>query len=249
VLVPIYLLHRYQVQAVAKLIGGNDFRYTLRGDGQGGPSPVPADRQRAAINALIETLDADTLMLPAGLAEKIPPRPPGFARTRETFRSATGSQFDPLAPAASAATLTLQALLSPERAARMNRNGAPDFAELVSKLLDATWLPAPVADLGYDALDMQTNLLVLDGLLRLAVHDSADPSVRSAALAGVARVRSRTDRTARVTPEVLAYLRSARARIDGVLADPSTLDSMPSVTVPPGSPIGAAAGDAAGWIR
>ncbi|MEO1065662.1 MAG: hypothetical protein AAFZ07_29985, partial [Actinomycetota bacterium] len=175
-------------------------------------------------------------------------RPPGFARTRETFQSATGAPFDPLAPAASAATLTLAALLSPERAARMNRNGAPDFAELVTDLLDATWFPAPVAELNYDAIDRQTNLLVLDGLLRLAVDASADPSVRAAALAGVARVQSRTDRTARVTPDVLAFLRLARMRIDSVLDDPSTIDT-PSVTVPPGSPIGAATGDDAGWVR
>ncbi len=249
VLVPIYLLHRFQIQAVGKLVGGLDFRYTLRGDGQAGPAPVPADRQRAAMRALIATLDADVLSLPAGLAAKIPPRPPGFSRTRETFVSPTGGQFDPLAPAASAAALTLDVLLNPERAARMNRSAAPDFAELVAGLLDATWFPAPVAELRYDALDMQTNLLVLDGLLRLAVDASADPSVRAAALAGVARIQSRTDRSARVTPDVLAFLRLARSRIERVLDDPAGLDTIPSVTVPPGSPIGAATGDAAGWIR
>ena len=34
VLVPLYLLHRFQVQAVGKIVGGQNFTYALRGDGQ-----------------------------------------------------------------------------------------------------------------------------------------------------------------------------------------------------------------------
>jgi hypothetical protein len=34
VLVPIYLLHRYQTEAVSKLVAGADYRFALRGDGQ-----------------------------------------------------------------------------------------------------------------------------------------------------------------------------------------------------------------------
>ena len=55
VLVPIYLLHRYQLQAVGKLIGGQYFSYTLRGDGQSEPETVDAEKQWAAINALLVT--------------------------------------------------------------------------------------------------------------------------------------------------------------------------------------------------
>ena len=32
-LVPIYMLHRYQVEAASKLIGGMDYTFALRGDG------------------------------------------------------------------------------------------------------------------------------------------------------------------------------------------------------------------------
>ncbi|MGB5740717.1 MAG: zinc-dependent metalloprotease, partial [Woeseia sp.] len=66
-LVPIYLLHRYQLHAVAKLIGGNTFTYALRGDGQSPSQPVSPARQRAAINALLLTLDPARLALPQGL--------------------------------------------------------------------------------------------------------------------------------------------------------------------------------------
>ena len=33
-LVPLYLFHRYQTEAATKEIGGLDYRYNLRGDGQ-----------------------------------------------------------------------------------------------------------------------------------------------------------------------------------------------------------------------
>ncbi len=56
VLVPIYLLHRFQIQAVAKLIGGQYYRYNMRGDGQLAPVIVDAQKQQAAIDALISSM-------------------------------------------------------------------------------------------------------------------------------------------------------------------------------------------------
>src|SRR5207247_8099963 len=34
VLVAVYMLHRYQVEAASKLVGGMDYTFALRGDGQ-----------------------------------------------------------------------------------------------------------------------------------------------------------------------------------------------------------------------
>jgi hypothetical protein len=64
VLVPVYLLHRYQLQAVGKLVGGQHFTYAARGDGQPAARPVAPERQRAAIEALLGTLSPDVLRLP-----------------------------------------------------------------------------------------------------------------------------------------------------------------------------------------
>ncbi|SVD57006.1 uncharacterized protein METZ01_LOCUS409860, partial [marine metagenome] len=77
VLVPIYLLHRFQVIAVGKNIGGYTWTYTLRGDGQEASTPVSADRQRQAITALLETLTPAVLRVPENVLALIPPRPPG----------------------------------------------------------------------------------------------------------------------------------------------------------------------------
>ena len=48
-LVPIYLLHRYQLHAAGKLLGGEYFRYAMRGDGQRATDPVDGEKQRAAL--------------------------------------------------------------------------------------------------------------------------------------------------------------------------------------------------------
>ena len=42
VLVPLYFLHRYQTEAASKVLGGNEYTYALRGDGQRVTQIVPA---------------------------------------------------------------------------------------------------------------------------------------------------------------------------------------------------------------
>ena len=41
VLVPLYLHHRYQVEAAASAVGGMHYIYALRGDGRQPTAPVP----------------------------------------------------------------------------------------------------------------------------------------------------------------------------------------------------------------
>src|SRR5262249_52454568 len=47
-LVLVYLLHRYQVEAAVKLVGGLDYTYALRGDGQKITEPISAKEQARA---------------------------------------------------------------------------------------------------------------------------------------------------------------------------------------------------------
>ena len=65
--VPVWLLHRYQVEAAAKLLGGVDFTYAVNGDGTGEAKPVSPDRQRAALDALLDTLSPAALTVPPSL--------------------------------------------------------------------------------------------------------------------------------------------------------------------------------------
>ncbi|HEX5789192.1 MAG TPA: zinc-dependent metalloprotease [Woeseiaceae bacterium] len=243
VLVPLYLLHRYQLQAAGKLVGGVWFDYSVRGGGEARPRPVEAARQQAAIDALVATLAPGVLALPAEVASLIPPRPPGFPPTRELF-AGNGGVFDPLAPAAAATALTLEVLLDPARAARLTRQAAPTFGSLVDELLAATWLsPGPA---GADALRMQTASLVLDALLRLAVDETAAPPVRGTSLAAVDRIYAAAAGTSGRDALARAWLASARYRIERMREDPASVAELPEVPVPPGSPIGSASAPG-GW--
>ncbi len=118
-LVPLYLFHRYQTEAAAKQIGGLDYRYSLRGDGQFLPDIVAPTEQKKALAAVLKTLSPETLTLPETLLKVLPPRPPELPRTQESLASQTGLTFDPIASAEAAADLTLALLVEPERASRL----------------------------------------------------------------------------------------------------------------------------------
>ena len=85
-LVPIYLYHRYQIEAVSKLIGGVNYAYNLRGDEQTDPEIVDVELQRNAIQSLLQTLDPGVLALPENILDLIPPQPAQIPSSREYFR-------------------------------------------------------------------------------------------------------------------------------------------------------------------
>ena len=243
-LVPIYLLHRFQIRAVAKLLGGNYFSYAIRGDGQTPSAIVPAVRQRAALNALVDMLDAESLQLPQGLAEMIPPRPPGFSKTRESFPRQTGINFDAAGPADSAVSLILAALLNEQRGMRLVAQHAadasmPGLADVIDAVMQASWYAAP-DDGTAGPIARRRNSLVLHNLLRLSVSSTAGSEVRAHAAEALdslddwlsARVGRESNRARR------AQYVEARLQIEYAREDPAYVETLPSVTVPPGSPIG-----------
>ncbi len=77
-LVPLYLLHRYQTEAAAKEIGGLDYRYALRGDGELVTNIVDPANQQKALDAVLKTLAPETLTLPESLLRILPPRAFGY---------------------------------------------------------------------------------------------------------------------------------------------------------------------------
>ena len=120
--VPIWLLHRYQVEAAAKLIGGVDSDYSLNGDGRESARPVDLAHQRRALDTLMETLSPDALAVPAALLPNLSAGWSGSSDRQETieiFRTAGGPVFDPMAASEVAAAVTLGNLLVPERLNRL----------------------------------------------------------------------------------------------------------------------------------
>ena len=138
-LVPLFLHHRYQVDAAASALGGQYYGYALRGDGEPPRRPVPAAEQKAALEALAATLTSSELVVPSRVLDALAPRPSGYEMHRELFPRYTGLPFDPVTPGLTAADVTLTAVLDPARAARLVSQAAydatlPSFGDVLDRL-------------------------------------------------------------------------------------------------------------------
>ncbi len=246
VLVPMYLLHRYQVEAASKMLGGLYYTYAVKNDGQVITKFIPSAEQWKAFDALMGTINPDALALPEKLMEKIPPRPDGYPRTREMFKSRTGLTFDPMATAESAAATTLTFMLNPERAARLveyksRDNTQPGLIAVLDKLLAQTW-KMPQHD-GYKGeLQRLVSNLTLKQLLTLAATNQAPESVRGIALLeidGLKNWMNTSIKTAAGNPK--ANLLFGLSQIAAFEKDPERFKPAPTLAMPDGSPI--ASGD------
>lgn len=118
-IVPIYLYHRFQTAAAAKLIGGVSFTY---GEDAGAAEIVSPKRQRAALDAVLETIDPRVLDLSDEVLSHLTPRLGSWSfadNDRELFRKTAYPAFDTISAAETAADLTFDVLLHPQRAARL----------------------------------------------------------------------------------------------------------------------------------
>ncbi|HEU4938443.1 MAG TPA: zinc-dependent metalloprotease [Vicinamibacterales bacterium] len=143
-LVPLYMYHRYAIEAAASAVAGQDYIYAFRGDGRSPTKWVSAADQHAALAALVATLKPSELALPKTALDKIPPRPSGWGLHRELFARYTGDTFDPISPASIAADVTIGFTLQPDRAARMVAQHAidpslPGLAAVIDALRTATF--------------------------------------------------------------------------------------------------------------
>jgi hypothetical protein len=242
-LVPMYLMHRYQVEAASKMLGGLYYTFALKNDGQTVTRFVPPAEQWKAFNALMSTITPDALALPEELIEKIPPRPIGYPRTRETFKSRTGLTFDPMSAAESAASNTLEFMLNPQRAARLveyhSRDEAqPGLDEVLNKLVAQTWKATPID--GYKGeLQRLVNNLTLKQLLALAANTSAPENVRGIALLQIDKLRGWMGRTITLANgDQRANLLFGLSQIAEFDKNPDKFQPPPAVNMPDGPPIG-----------
>jgi hypothetical protein len=174
VLVPLYLHHRYQVEAAANVVGGMHYTYAMRGDGREPVRMASASEQRGALNALIASISPQALALPADLLKKIPPRPSGYGRTRELFPRYTGSMFDAVSPAVVAADHVLGYLLANDRAARLVEQKAidpalPGLEDVIDALFAGTFNASTSSP--YEAeVRRAVERVVIDDLMDLAAN-------------------------------------------------------------------------------
>jgi len=248
VLTPIYLYHRYQVDAAAKLLGGARFRYAQRGGLDGPVDPVPAERQRQALEKLLETLQPAALDLPDSLLEKLPPRYDGlwFSVPDEAIASATEPVFDLGSAAATAADLTLAAVFDPTRAERLVQQSSrnPELPSLIEvgrlvgeRLLDNQ---REAASQRHRTLAERVTARFVNAMMELD-RDATSPHVQAQARQVLRHIGERLSRTAsRGKSDEVAINQLITAQIKNQLERPAPPREPAQVgpKIPPGSPIG-----------
>jgi hypothetical protein len=248
VIVPIYLYHRYQVEAAAKFIGGLDFRYAVAGDGDAAAKPVAPDEQRRALAALARTLAPGELDLPDRVLNVLTPGDVGYAGggvEQEVFPGQTGPVFDLAVAADTAASLTLGAVLEPSRANRVmayaqRSSAAMGLREVLDTLDEGVFAPAGDARLAPLARIVQARLVAQ--MISLARSEMASPGVGAVVDAKLAVMRDRFAKKDRSrTDEEAAHLAALGAQITRHLsgAEPAPPIARAVPEAPPGSPIGA----------
>ncbi|KAB5491611.1 MULTISPECIES: zinc-dependent metalloprotease [Flagellimonas] len=237
VFVPVYFFHRYQTEAVSKVIGGLDYNYAVKGDGQTPVKPVNQAVQEKALESILKTVDAKTIAVPKDKLDLFPPRAIGFSRSRESFKGRTGVSFDALSVAETAADMTLGLLLHPERASRLIQQKSLDKNQLgLQEVLDETI--KGTFDLSHrDAYEEEVqntiNFRVLYHIMNLAAHDDVHPQVNA-----IANETLKSLKTQLLGKGKSAISAEMVKRIDNFMEEPSEFKLIPVPDIPDGSPIG-----------
>ena len=239
---PLFLHHRYQLQAVGKIIGGSVYEYGSVEDTTSPHTIINPAQQKAALEELLATIEPSRLTVKNDVLAAISPRPYSAIRDQEIMPTATGRIFDPLAAARVATDLTLDELLQPQRLARLTVHSRidPDLAPevVVEYVVDKIW-----ANCGYQGPPEPVQIgrvvreALLDKLINLVDMENAAPSVRSAAMAGLQAIMDKPLNLD--SKSEIAFRRMLNRRARQVLERPySTTPEMEHLNQPPGSPIG-----------
>ncbi|MEZ5472107.1 MAG: zinc-dependent metalloprotease [Marinicella sp.] len=238
-LVPVYLFHRYQTEAAVKLIAGVNYRYATKGEPDVLAEIVDTEQQQKALDAVLKTIDAETLALPRSLLGYLLPPVEGSYRDREHFKHRTGLNFDALGVAETAAKHSLSLLFNAERANRLVEHHARDKAfPSLNKVLHHVWQNTWQVD--HDDSYLQTiqqgiNWVTLQQIMTLAADKKASP-LTSALIKDFLKSKQKGLNKMRYNK---AINQAAAKAISHFLENPQEFVSDPSdQAMPPGSPIG-----------
>ncbi len=236
VLLPLYMHHRFQLNSAAQSIGGADYRYALRGDGQIPFTIIDGEEQRDALETVLSTLTVDFLIIPDSILKNLPPA--AYRHTQhEPFPGRTGLLFDPLGAAEGSASLTVQQILHPARMARLIAYGAlgdyPDLEEVIDRLIEVSWeADTPDSDYGIQLLRTIQRVTV-DEMMRQAMNEASSGEVRAVLTDSLTDLASRLEGQRNAS----AHETTVAADIRRWLQHPEEFSPAPALRLPPGDPI------------
>ena len=238
VLVPLFNYHRYQYEAVTKLIGGINYNYSVRGDeNQIKPTILSNAIQQKALEAAVNCLSASTLVIPERILQLIPPRPPMYYGIGELFDKRTGMSFDALAAAEALSDFELSFLFNVERANRLVQNKARaktiGFDNVVDAVLKNTWYTNMPNGLE-GSIHRQTQQLVLTWLMGVGQSTEANYEVRAICNDKMKELKAKLISLAKTDVAYKAHYEYALERIN----NPKDITLPKPTTMAPGAPIG-----------
>ena len=236
----VYLHHRYSLEGLAKNVGGMDFTFTLRGDGQTPTTIVPAATQRRALAMALDAIQPSELTVPERVQKMIPPAPPGFNADMTWIDSNGGTTFDAVTLAGGLATEVVGYLLDRERLARVvliagRDNGALSLDEVLRTVVQRTWGSTAATAAAGKAVQRAAQRAALDIILDLAGDKRAMPDVRAAALMHLKALDTQLASLSSTDAAVQAHVASARHDIATFMDgndDPSARPRFPVIVLP-----------------
>jgi hypothetical protein len=241
VLLPLYMHHRFQMNAAAQSIGGADYRYALRGDGQIPFQIIPGEEQRDALETVLSTLSPEFLALPQRILDLLPPAAYRF-NPSEPFPGRTGLLFDPLAAAEASASLSVSMILHPARMARLVAYGSmggsienyPDLEEVIDRLIAVTW-GASTPDNEYHLQILRTvQRVTANEMMVQASSDQASGAVKAVLMDRLEKLARRLERQGNAInahqAAMVADIRRWQQRTEGTMPGPA-------LQMPAGDPI------------
>lgn len=237
VLVPVYNYHRYQLEAICKLIGGMNYSYSVRGDLQQKPEVLSNAVQQKALQAALDCLSPDLLTMPDKIMQMIPPRPPLYYGVGELFPKRTGMSFDPMAAAEALTDYELGFLFHPERANRLAQFKAQantiGWDDVLDAIINKTW-KAPVQKGLKGEVQLQTQQMVLTWMIGLSQSDNANYIVKSICFDRLQSLKQYAEQMKNSNAALKAHYSYAIERI----SKPKDIALPQHKEIPPGAPIG-----------
>ncbi len=243
--VPLYLSHRFQLAATAKSLGGVKYNYRVRGDKLPKQAAVAPRKQRKALEALLETITPDALVIAERVTGLLEPNAFGYSSSIEALPSKLQQVFDPLSAAEIASRMTISAILQPERAGRMQLqhqldDNFPSFNEALDILIARVNLQQQLSKRDLSVMRIVQTVLV-EELIELAANDRATSDVKALATAKLRELEQLLQTSSRKDSDILrAHRGFLWDMITRFLSRPQMPATDPkALAAPPGSPIGA----------
>ena len=236
ILVPIYMLHRYQIESAAKAIGGVDYLYFVKNKNNDKVKFVDSKLQKESLKSLLNVLNPKNLVLPTNLIQILSPRSFRNPRTRENFESNTGVTFDYINASSSIINHTLTFLMNPERINRIYQQNMfgenilmlDDYLTIISNSIFSNKRMSPYES----SINKNTSSLFLDHLFLTFNNSNTNDLSKSVILSSIMNTKEK------LSSNLNDYNKFLVNKINGFIDNPDKYIPVEKTKIPDGSPIG-----------